>query len=134
MLIYVYIWNCIYISSDYCILCLWLMLGKMAIIVVIIIIVKEESEKAGIKLSVQKTRVMASVFIISCQIDGEKVEKGTDFIFFVSKISVDGDCSHKMKKRLLLGRKALTNLDTVFKNRDITLLTKVHVVKAMVFQ
>ena len=110
------------------------MLGKMAIIVVIIIIVKEESEKAGIKLSVQKTRVMASVFIISCQIDGEKVEKGTDFIFFVSKISVDGDCSHKMKKRLLLGRKALTNLDTVFKNRDITLLTKVHVVKAMVFQ
>ena len=110
------------------------MLGKMAIIVVIIIIVKEESEKAGIKLSVQKTRVMASVFIISCQIDGEKVEKGTDFIFFVSKISVDGDCSHKMKKRLLLGRKALTNLDTVFKNRDITLLTKVHIVKAMVFQ
>ena len=110
------------------------MLGKMAIIVVIIIIVKEESEKAGIKLSVQKTRVMASVIIISCQIDGEKVEKGTDFIFFVSKISVDGDCSHKMKKRLLLGRKALTNLDTVFKNRDITLLTKVHIVKAMVFQ
>ena len=110
------------------------MLGKMAIIVVIIIIVKEESEKAGIKLSVQKTRVMASVFIISCQIDGEKVEKGTDFIFFISKISVDGDCSHKMKKRLLLGRKALTNLDTVFKNRDITLLTKVHIVKAMVFQ
>ena len=75
-----------------------------------------------------------AVFIISCQIDGEKVEKGTDFIFFVSKISVDGDCSHKMKKRLLLGRKALTNLDTVFKNRDITLLTKVHIVKAMVFQ
>ena len=110
------------------------MLGKMAIIVVIITIVKEESEKAGIKLSVQKTRVMASVFIISCQIDGEKVEKGTDFIFFISKISVDGDCSHKMKKRLLLGRKALTNLDTVFKNRDITLLTKVHIVKAMVFQ
>ena len=73
------------------------MLGKMAIIVVIIIIVKEESEKAGIKLSVQKTRVMASVFFISCQIDGEKVEKGTDFIFFVSKISVDGDCGHEIK-------------------------------------
>ena len=106
----------------------------MAIIVVIIIIVKEESEKAVIKLNIKKTRVMVSVSIILCQMDGEKVEKGTDFIFLGSKISVDGDCSHKMKKCLLLGRKAVTNQDSVFKSRDITLLTKVHIVKAMVFQ
>ena len=111
-----------------------LCLVKMAIIVVIIIIVKEESEKAVIKLNIKKTRVMVSISIISCQMDGGKVEKGTDFIFLGSKISVDGDCSHKMKKCLLLGRKAVTNQDSVFKSRDITLLTKVHIVKAMVFQ
>ena len=111
-----------------------LCLVKMAVIVVIIIIVKEESEKAVIKLNIQKTRVMVSVYISSCQMDGEKVEKGTDFIFLGSKISVDGDCSHQMKKCLLLGRKAVTNQDNVFKNKDITLLTKVHIVKAMVFQ
>ena len=93
---------------------------------------KEESEKAGIKLSVQKTRIMASVFIISCQIDGEKVEKGTDFIFLGSKITADGDCSREIKRCLLRGRKAMTNLGSILKSRDITLLTKVLLVKTMV--
>ena len=96
--------------------------------------VKKESEKAGLKLYIQKMKIMASGPITSWQIEEEKVKTVTDFIFLGSTITVDGDCSHKMKKRLLLGRKALTNLDTVFKNRDITLLTKVHIVKAMVFQ
>ena len=94
--------------------------------------VKEESEKAGLKLNSQTTKIMASGPITSWQIDGEKVETVTDFIFLGSKITVDGDCSHEIK-RCLLKRKAMTNLDSVFKSRDITLLTKVHLVKAMVF-
>ena len=93
---------------------------------------KEESEKAGLKLNIQKT-VMASGPITSWQIDGEKLETVTDFIFLGFKITADSDCSHKIKRCLLLGRKAMTNLDSILKSRDITLLTKVHRVKAMVF-
>ena len=92
--------------------------------------VKEKSEKVGLKLNIQKTKIMASDSITSWQIDGEIVR---DFIFLGSKITVDGDCSHDIKTHLLLGRKAMTNQDNVLKNRDITLPTKVHVVKAMVF-
>ena len=92
--------------------------------------VKEESEKAGLKLNIQKTRIRASGPITSWQIDGETV---IDFIFLGSKITADGDCSHKIKRRLLLGRKVMTNLDSILKSRDITLPTKVHLVKAMVF-
>ena len=95
--------------------------------------VKEESEKAGLKLNVQKTKIMASGPITSWQIEGRKVATVTDFIFLGSQITVDGDCSHKIKRCLLLGRKAMTNLDSILKSRDITLLTKVHLVKAMVF-
>ena len=95
--------------------------------------VKEKSEKAGLKPSVQKTKIMASSPITSWQIDGENVETVSDFIFLVSKISADSDYSHKIKRCLLLGRIAITNLDSVLKSRDITLLTKVHIVKAMVF-
>ena len=95
--------------------------------------VKEESEKAGLKLNIQKTKIMASNPITSWQTDGEKMGTVTDFIFLGSKITVDSDCSHEIKWNLLLGRKALTNLDSVLKSRDITLPTKVHVVKAMVF-
>ena len=95
--------------------------------------VKEESEKAGLKLHIQKTKIMASSPIISWQIDGEKMETVTDFIFLGSKNTADGDCSHEVKRCLLLGRKAMTNLDRVLKSRDITLPTKVHIVKAMVF-
>ena len=95
--------------------------------------VKEESEKAGLKLNIQKTKIMASSSITSCQIDGEKVEAVTDFIFIGSKITVDSDCSHKIKRCLLLGRKAITNLDSILKSRDITLSTKVGIIKAMVF-
>ena len=95
--------------------------------------VKEESAKAGLKLNIQKTKIMASGPITSWQIDGEKMETVTDFIFLGSQITVDGDCSHEIKRHLLLGRKAMTNLDSVLKSRDITLLTKVHIVKAMVF-
>ena len=95
--------------------------------------VKVESEKVGLKLSIQKTKIMASGPITSWQIDGETVERVADFIFLGSKISADGDCSHEIKRCLLLGRKVLTNLDTIFKSRDITLLTKVCLVKAMVF-
>ena len=91
---------------------------------------KEESEKAGLKLIIQKTKVMASSPITSWQIDGETV---TDFIFMGSKITADGDFSHEIKRHLLLGRKVITNLDSIFKSRDITLPTKVHLVKAMVF-
>ena len=94
--------------------------------------VKEESENARLKLNIQKTKIMASG-PISWQIDGEKVETVTDFIFLGSKITVDGDCSHEIKRRLLLGRKDTTNLDSVLKSRDITLLTKIHTVKAMDF-
>ena len=92
-----------------------------------------KSEKAGLKLNIQKTEIMASSPIISWQIDGEKVKALTDFIFLGSKITVDSDCSHETKTGLLLGWKTMTNLDNILKNRDITLLTKVHLVKAMVF-
>ena len=95
--------------------------------------VKEESGKAGLKLSIQITKIMASGPITSCQIDGETVEKVRDFILGGSKITTDGDCSHEIKRRLLPGRKAMTNLDSVLKSRDITLPTKVCLVKAMVF-
>ena len=95
--------------------------------------VKEESEKVGLKLNVQKTKVMASGLITSWQIDGETVETVSDFIFLGSKITGDGDCSHEIKRHLLLGRKIMTNLDSIFKRRDITLPIKVHLVKAMVF-
>ena len=95
--------------------------------------VKEESEKVGLKLNVQKTKIMASGPITSWQIDGETVETVTDFIFLGYKITADGDCSHEIKRCLLLGIKAMTNLDSILKSRDITLLTKVHLVKAMVF-
>ena len=95
--------------------------------------VKEESEKAGLKLSIQKTEIKASSPITSWQIDGETMETVTDFIFLGSKITVDGDCSHEIKRHLLLGRKAMTNLDSILKRRDITLLTIVHSVKSMAF-
>ena len=95
--------------------------------------VKEESEKFGLKLNIQKTKIMASSPITSWQIDGKKVETVTDFIFLDSKITVDGDCSHEIKRGLLLGRKAMTKLDSVLKSRDITLLTKFRIVRAMVF-
>ena len=94
---------------------------------------KEESEKTALTLNVQKTKIMASSPITSWQIDGEKVEAVTDFVFLGSKITAGGDCSHEIKRCLLLGRKAMTNLDSVLKSRDVTLLTKVHIVKAMVF-
>jgi len=94
---------------------------------------KEESEKAGLKLNIQKTKIMASGPITSQQADGETMETVTDFIFLGSKIMADGDCSHEIKRRLLLGRKAMTSLDSILKSRDITLLTKVCLVKAMVF-
>ena len=99
----------------------------------LLIKVKEESEKAGLKLNIQKTKIMASISIISCQVDGEKVETVTNFIFLGSEISVENDWSHEIKRYLLLGRKAKTNLDSILKGRDITLLTKVHNVNAMVF-
>ena len=95
--------------------------------------VKEESEKVGLKLNIQKMKIMASGPITSWQIDGETVETVTDFLFGGSKITVDSDCSHEIKRCLLLGRKAMTNLDGIVKSRDITLPTKVHLVKAMVF-
>ena len=95
--------------------------------------VKEEREKAGLKLSIQKMKIMASGPITSWQIDGETMETVTAFIFLGSKITADGDCSHEIKRHLLLGRKAVTNLDSIVKSRDITLLTKVCLVKAMVF-
>ena len=94
---------------------------------------KEESEKAGLKLNIQKMKIMTSGPITSCQIDGETMETVTDFIFLGSKITADGDCSHKIKRLLLLERKAMTNVDSILKSRDITLPTKVHLVKAMVF-
>ena len=95
--------------------------------------VKEESGKAGLKLNIQKTKIMASGPITSWQIDGETMEIARDFIFLVSKITADGDCSHEIKRHLLLGRKAMTNLGGILKSRDITLPTKVRLVKAMVF-
>ena len=95
--------------------------------------VKEESEKAGLKLNIQKTKIMASSPITSWQIDGETMETVTNFLSLGSKITTDGDCSHEVKRWLLLGRKDMTNLDSILKSRDITLPTKVHLVKAMVF-
>ena len=95
--------------------------------------VKEESEKIGLKLSIQKTKIMALGPITSWQIDGETMETVTDFLSLGSKITTDGDCSHEIKRHLLLGRKAITNLDSILVSRDITLPTKVHLVKAMVF-
>ena len=95
--------------------------------------VKEESGKDGLKLNIQKTKIMASGSITSCEIDKETVETVSDFIFWGSKITADGDCSHEIKRRLFLGRKILTNLDSIFRSRDITLPTKFHLVKAMVF-
>ena len=95
--------------------------------------VKEEGEKVGLKLNIQKTKIMASGPITSCQIDGETVETVTDFILGGTKITADGDCSHEIKRRLLLGRKVMTNLDIILKSRDVTLPTKVCLVKAMVF-
>jgi len=95
--------------------------------------VKEESERAALKLNIQKTKIMASSPIQSWQIDGETMETVTDFIFLGSKITADGDCSHEIKRCLLLGRKAMANLDSILRSRDITLLTKVHLVKAMFF-
>ena len=95
--------------------------------------VKEESEKAGLKLSIQKTKIMASSPITSWQIDGETIETVKDLIFLDSKIFADGDCSYEIKRNLFLGRKAMTNLDSILKSRDITLPTKVRIIKAMVF-
>ena len=98
--------------------------------------VKEENEKVGLKLNIQKTKIMATGPITSWEIDGERVETVetvSDFICLGSKITADGDCSHEIKRRLLLGRKVMTNLDSIFKSRDITLPTKVHLIKAMVF-
>ena len=97
------------------------------------LVVKEESEKAGLKLNIQKTKIMASGPIISWQIDGETMETVTDFIFWGSKITADGDCRHEIKRCLLLGRKAMANLDSILKSRDTTLLKKVQIVKAIVF-
>ena len=96
--------------------------------------VKEESEKVGLHLAIQKTKIMASSPITSWRIDEETMETVTDFIFLGSKIAADGDCSHEIKRHLLLGRKVMTNLDSILKNRDVTLPTKVRLVKAMVFQ
>ena len=95
--------------------------------------VKEESEKVGLKLNIQNTKIMASVPISSWEIDGETVATVADFIFWGSKITADGDCSHEIEKRLLLGRKVMTKLDSIFKSRDLTLPTKVRLVKSMVF-
>ena len=95
--------------------------------------VKEESEKVGLKLNIQKTKIMATSLITSWQIDAETMEPVRDFIFLGSKITADGDCSHEIKRRLFLGRKAMINLDSILKSRDITLLTKVCLVKAMAF-
>ena len=100
----------------------------------LLIKVKMESEKTGLKLNIQKTKIMAPSPITSQQIDEEKMETGTDFIFLGSKITADGDCSYEIKRHLLPGRKALTNLDSILKSRDVTLATKVHLVKAMFFQ
>ena len=96
--------------------------------------VKEESEKAGLKLNIQKTKIMASGPITAWEIDGETVETVSDFIFLGSKITADGDCSHEIKRRLLFGRKVMTNLDSILKSRDITLPTKVRLVRAVFFQ
>ena len=95
--------------------------------------VKEESEKVGLKLNIQKMKIMASSLITSWEIDGETVETVSDIIFLGSKITTDGDCSHEIKRRLIFGREIMTNLDSILKSRDVTLPTKVHIVKAMIF-
>ena len=95
--------------------------------------VKDESERAGLRLNIKKTKIMASGLMTTWQIEEEKVEVMTDFLFLGSKITADGDCSHEIRRHLLLGRKAMTNLDSVLNSRDITLLAKVHIVKAMIF-
>ena len=110
-----------------------LMTGREEDLKSLLMKVKEESEKVGLKLNIQKTKIMASGPITSWQIDGETMETVTDFIFLSSKITADGECSHEIKRRSLLGRKVMTNLDSTFKSKDITLPTKVHLVKAMVF-
>ena len=110
-----------------------LMAGSKEEIKSLLMKVKEESEKVGLKLNIQKTNIMASGPITSWQIDGETMETVTDFIFLGSKITADGDCSHEIERHFFLGRKAVTNLDSILKSRDITLPTKVHLVKAMVF-
>ena len=110
-----------------------LMVGKEEELKSLLMKVKEESEKAGLKLNIEKMKIMASGPITSWQVDGETMETVTDFIFLDSKITADGDCSHEIKRRLLLGRKVMTHLVSVLKSRDITLLTKVCLVKAMVF-
>ena len=109
---------------------LWLKARKKSLLMK----VKEESEKVGLKLNIQKTKIMASSPITLWQIDGETMETVRDFIFLGCKITADGDCSHEIKRHLTLGRKATTNLDSILKSRNITLLTKVHLVKAMFFQ
>ena len=110
-----------------------LMAGSEEELKTLLMKVKEESEKVGLKLNIQKTKIMASGPITSWEIDGETVETVSDFILAGSKITADGDCSHETKRHLLLGRRVMTNLDSIFKSRDITLLTKVRIVKAMVF-
>ena len=110
-----------------------LMVGSKEELKSLLIKVTEESEKAGLKLNIQKTKIMASSPITSRQIDGETMETVTDFIFLGSKTTAEGDCSHEIKRYLLLGRKAMTNLDSILKSRDLTLPTKVHLIKAMVF-
>ena len=109
-------------------------LEKAKIKISLLVKVKEENEKVGLKLNIQKTKIMASSTITSWQIDGETVETVTDFILGGSKITANGDCSHEIKKRLLLGRKIMTNLDSILKSRDITLPTKVHLAKLWFFQ
>ena len=110
-----------------------LMVGREKELRSLLVNVKEESEKAGLKLNIQKTKIMASGHITSWKIDGQTMETVTDFIFLGSKITTDGDCNHEIKRRLLLGRKAITSLDSLLKCRAVTLPTKVHLVKAMVF-
>ena len=131
------IWNLWIIKM---VLLWWAEVDKISIVVYykeelksLLMKVKEESQKGGLKLNIQKTKIMASSPITSWQMDGETMEMVTDFIFLGSKIRTDGDCSHETKRHLLLGRKAMTNLDSILKSRDSILLTKVHLVKAMVF-
>ena len=109
------------------------LMGESEELKILLMKVKEENEKVGLKLNIQKTKIMASGPITSWETDGETVETVSDFIFLGSKITADGDCSHEIKRCLLLGRKVMTNLESIFKSRDITLPTKVHLVKAMVF-
>ena len=122
------------ITSDMQRLCITTLMAESKELKSLLMKVNEKNEKAGLKLNSQKTKIMASSPITSWQIDGETMDRVTDFIFLGSKITADGDCSHEIKRRLLLGRKAMTNLDSILKIRDVTLPTKVCLVKAMVFQ